>query len=604
LAVILSRENLLMLAPEDEKPYADLLAALKKRWQPVKAAVYTIDPAGAFRLKSQFGFTRTDRLSERFVRMDPLATHVYEHREPFFVNNLRQAGKLADLLESASTTKILTAPIYLDGRVIGILDVRDKAGRAPFTHDDVHEVSEILRRFAQVLKRHPQYRPSGITQDGEAGGNDVLQALDSPSIVTTALKLPAEAPVSPYSAPVFETSSFSTSGLRPSVEPAYRAPSPPEPAPEGTSAPYAPSAAQALRLVEETMARASHPKAPSVPAPGTLPAEAEFVRLFLQQSLSFPEVEAASSSVFTPAKLEITLASRRPLDPDLEPALKENLERVVARPGLAFALPSQVVIRPLDIPVADVRPLKRAEIAAIQSSVLAGTAEGVAIYSLLFRHGPSPEGREELRPAHLLLKSALAQARAEARFREAYRGLVNKLLEPGLKRRTALKTHSFNVGRLSRKLSMYLGLPPTEVEQVTVAGILHDVGMRELQYDEIYSKRVLTEDELKLVRQHPRVGAYLLEDLVWPYAVAPLVKHHHERWDGAGYPDGLKGDQIPLGARIIHIAEAFDAMTSQTSYRPVLADYQALDIIESKAGTQFDPDLAARFKKMVQGDRE
>ena len=593
-----------MLAPEDEKPYADLLAALRKRWQPLKAAVYTIDAAGAFRLKSQFGFTRTDRFPDRFARMDPLATHVYEHREPFFVNNLRQAGKLADLLEGASTTKILTAPIYLDGRIIGILDIRDKAGRIPFTHDDVHEVSEILRRFAQMLKRHPQYRPSGITQEGEGGDNGVAQALDSPSVITAAMRLPAEAPVSPYSAPVFETSSFSTAAFRPTAEPAPRPAAAPEPVREASPVVLAASAAQTLRLVEETIARASRPATPPVPAPGTLPAETEFVRLFLQQSLSFPDVEAAAAAVFTPARLEITLASRRPVDPDVEPALKENLERVVSRPGLSFALPAEIVVRPLDIPVADVRPLKRAEIAAIQSSILAGTAEGVAIYSLLFRHGPSPEGREGLRPAHLLLKNALAQARAEARFRESYRGLVNKLLEPGLKRRTALKTHSYNVGRISRKLAMYLGLSPVEVEQVTVAGILHDVGMRELQYDEIYSKRVLTEDELKLVRQHPRVGAFLLEDVAWPYPVAPLVKHHHERWDGAGYPDGLKGDQIPLGSRIIHIAEAFDAMTSQTSYRPVLADYQALDIIESKAGTQFDPDLAARFKKMIQGDRE
>ncbi len=159
-----------MLSPEDEKPYADLLAALRKRWQPLKAAVYTIDATGAFRLKSQFGFTRTDRIPDRFARMDPLATHVYEHREPFFVNNLRQAGKLADLLEGASTTKILTAPIYLDGRIIGILDIRDKAGRVPFTHDDVHEVSELLRRFAQMLKRHPQYRPTRDHAGGRGRG--------------------------------------------------------------------------------------------------------------------------------------------------------------------------------------------------------------------------------------------------------------------------------------------------------------------------------------------------------------------------------------------------------------------------------------------------
>ena len=593
-----------MLAPEDEKPYAELLAALRKRWQPLKAAIYTIDAAGAFRLKSQFGFSRTDKLLERFGRMDPLATHVYEHREPFFVNNHRHAGKLADLLESASTTKILTAPIYLDGRIIGILDVRDKAGRVSFTHEDIHEVSEILRRFAQVLKRHPQYRPTGITQNGEEGVSGITPSLEGPPLITSSLRIPAEGPVSASSAPVFETASFSTSTLRAVPEPAPRPAPPVEPARESTGVFLPGAATQALRLVEETLSRTAAPKVALLPPPGTLPAETEFLRLFLQQCLAFPEVEAAAASIFTPAKLETTLASRRPVDPDVEPALRENLEKVAGRPGLSFAFPAEFVVRPLDIPVADVRPLKRAEIAAIQSSVLAGATEGLAVFSLLFRHGPTPEGREGLRPAHLLLKNALAQARGEARFREAYRGLVNKLLEPGLKRRTALRTHSFNVGRLSRKLAMYLGLTPTDVEQVTVAGILHDVGMRELLYDEIYVKRVLSEEELKLVRQHPRVGAYLLEEIAFPYPVAPLVKHHHERWDGAGYPDGLKGDQIPLGSRIIHIAEAFDAMTSQTSYRPVLADYQALDIIESKAGTQFDPDLAPRFKKMIEGERE
>jgi len=152
---------------------------------------------------------------------------------------------------------------------------------------------------------------------------------------------------------------------------------------------------------------------------------------------------------------------------------------------------------------------------------------------------------------------------------------------------------------MARKLAAQLGVTPMEVEQITVAGILHDVGMRELNYDLIYTKRALTEEEMALVRQHPRVGAFLVEDIPWPYPIAPLIRHHHERWDGGGYPDGLKGDEIPLGARLIHLCEAFDAMTSPTSYRAVLSDYQAIDILDSKAGTQFDPDLTPEFKRMV-----
>ena len=129
--------------------------------------------------------------------------------------------------------------------------------------------------------------------------------------------------------------------------------------------------------------------------------------------------------------------------------------------------------------------MRRAEIVSIQSSVLDSSAEGVVLFSLLFRHGPNPEVREALRAAHVVLRNVLAGNRSEARFREAYRGLVNKLLEPGLQKRTALKTHSFQRRAAWRASSPpQLGVTPMEVEQITVAGILHDVGMRELNYDD------------------------------------------------------------------------------------------------------------------------
>jgi HD-GYP domain-containing protein (c-di-GMP phosphodiesterase class II) len=264
-----------------------------------------------------------------------------------------------------------------------------------------------------------------------------------------------------------------------------------------------------------------------------------------------------------------------------------------------FAFTREPVVRPLDAP-GDGRPVRRADIAAIQSSVLDSSPDGVVLFSLLYRHGPNPEAREALRSAHIVLRNVLAGARGENRFREAYRGLVNKLIEPGILRRTALKSHSFTVGRMARKLAVQTGVAPMEVEQITVAAILHDIGLRELNYDTLYAKRTLTDEELALLKTHPRVGAYLVEDIPWPYPIAPLIKHHHERWDGGGYPDGLRGEQIPLGSRIIHLCEAFDAMTAPTSYRAVLSDYQALDIIESKAGTQFDPELAPEFKRMVE----
>ncbi|HKC25131.1 MAG TPA: HD domain-containing phosphohydrolase, partial [Thermoanaerobaculia bacterium] len=355
--------------------------------------------------------------------------------------------------------------------------------------------------------------------------------------------------------------------------------------------------ARAARLVEELLGK----PVPTRPAGVRGPSQREvgFTKVYLDACLAFPGVDGAALTSITVRDVITSVVSRRPLAIQLEESLAENVDRVFGRSGAPFGMPEQRALAALRTHESD-EPIGQGDIAAVQSSVLLATPDDVAILTLLFRHGPGPEDRESLRALHTLLKNSLAEIREAARYRDAFRGLVNKLLEPGLKRFAALKTHSFNVGRMARKFAAHLSLSPPEIEQITVAAILHDVGMKDLNYDELYSKRALTDEERALVREHPRVGAFLISDVPWPYEIVPLVKHHHERWDGAGYPDGLQAEQIPLGARIIHLCEAFDAMTSPSSYRAVISVYQALDILESKGGTQFDPELAPAFKKMVE----
>ncbi|MCM3877897.1 MAG: HD domain-containing protein [Thermoanaerobaculia bacterium] len=576
-----------MLAPVEEKYYQDFLAVLSQKWRPSKAAFYTLDPTqSVFRLKAQFGFTRTDRLAERLGRNDTVVNYIYEHREPTFLNNVNAAGKLTDLMVQATSMRMLLAPLYLDGRIMGLVDVREKAGRPAFTQDDIIEISDLLRRFAIELRR---------IADARSGGSIVLTE-PAPQIERP---LDRVATVTAPTSSLERTSGFSTAQLHTSG--VFRRAGAPLAEPDGEAGNQLPSpVARALRLVEDTLARSVLPKAAAAAGGGLTPREAEFIGLYLPTCLSYEEVEVAAVSSFVPGAATVTVAARRSLDPDIAPALLENLEKIFAKTAVPFPFAADPSWRPLASPHGEAPPLRRAEIVSIQSSVLDSSADGVVLFSLLFRHGPNPEVRESLRAAHVVLRNVLSGNRSEARFREAYRGLVNKLLEPGLLKRTALKTHSFNVGRMVRKLAAQLGVPPMEVEQITVAGILHDVGMRELSYDTLYTKRTLTDEELTLLRQHSRVGAYLVEEIPWPYPVAPLIKHHHERWDGGGYPDGLRGDEIPLGSRIIHLCEAFDAMTSPTSYRSVLSDYQAIDILESKAGTQFDPELTPEFKRMVE----
>ena len=575
-----------MLAPVDEKYYQDFLAVLGQKWRPAKAAFYTLDPAsGTFRLKAQFGFGRTDHLAERLGRNDALVNHLYEHREPTFVNNVNLAGKLTDVMVQATSTRLLLAPLYLDGRIMGLVDVREKAARQGFSQDDVLEISDLLRRFAIELRRIADAR----------GGGNVIFSGPAPQIERPLDRTPTvTAPPSSFERTSgFSTAQFNTSGV-------FRRPATPAAEPETDAANQLMSAvARANRLVEETLSRSAPVKVATAVGGGLTPREAEFIALYLPTCLSYEEVEVAAVSSFVPGGATVTIVARRRLDPDIAPALLENLEKIFAKTAVPFPFTSDPSWRPLDTLHAEAPAMRRAEIVSIQSSVLDSSAEGVVLFSLLFRHGPNPEVREALRAAHVVLRNVLAGNRSEARFREAYRGLVNKLLEPGLKKRTALRTHCFNVGRMARKLAAQLGVTPMEVEQITVAGILHDVGMRELSYDTIYAKRTLTDEEMALVRQHPRVGAFLVEDIPWPYPIAPLIRHHHERWDGGGYPDGLKGDEIPLGSRLIHLCEAFDAMTSPSSYRAVLSDYQAIDILDSKAGTQFDPELTPEFKRMV-----
>jgi response regulator RpfG family c-di-GMP phosphodiesterase len=112
-------------------------------------------------------------------------------------------------------------------------------------------------------------------------------------------------------------------------------------------------------------------------------------------------------------------------------------------------------------------------------------------------------------------------------------------------------------------------------------------------------RRPLDLQELTIVREHAAVGASLLARIEFPYPIATLVRHHHERFDGTGYPDRLAGDKIPLGSRVIAIAEAYDAMVSAHSYRSPIPRDAALDTISGKGGTQFDPELSRRFCELI-----
>jgi HD-GYP domain-containing protein (c-di-GMP phosphodiesterase class II) len=158
-----------------------------------------------------------------------------------------------------------------------------------------------------------------------------------------------------------------------------------------------------------------------------------------------------------------------------------------------------------------------------------------------------------------------------------------------------LRGHSTRVTAFAEGLAQALGWHRDRLDLLRLGGSLHDVGKIAVSVSVLRKPGPLTEEELVQIRRHPVTGARLVECFEDFEAARPYVLHHHERWDGSGYPHGLRGGDIPVEARVLCVADAFDAMTSRRAYRPPLSIEQALGELERCAGSQFDPELARTF---------
>ncbi|MBD3257017.1 tetratricopeptide repeat protein [candidate division GN15 bacterium] len=165
------------------------------------------------------------------------------------------------------------------------------------------------------------------------------------------------------------------------------------------------------------------------------------------------------------------------------------------------------------------------------------------------------------------------------------------------------KGHSDRVASLSLLLAKELGLRSNLVKTVVAGALLHDIGKLRID-DEILKKPGrLTDDEFAEIKKHAEYGVEVIRDKEFPWDLRPLILHHHEHYDGNGYPLGLRGEDIPLGARIVCIADVFDALTSDRVYRKAFAPKKALEIMEEESGTTFDPVMLKCFARMINRGR-
>jgi putative nucleotidyltransferase with HDIG domain len=155
--------------------------------------------------------------------------------------------------------------------------------------------------------------------------------------------------------------------------------------------------------------------------------------------------------------------------------------------------------------------------------------------------------------------------------------------------------HSQKVSQYSVIVAEELGLPEREIEIIKYAALLHDIGKIALPDDVIKKPSRLSEHEFEIVQKHPIIGAKIIKEIEALAGMVPIVLHHHERYDGKGYPDGLKGEDIPVGARIVHVTDAYDTMVSARAYRDMLPPELAISELRKNAGAQFDPKIVDIF---------
>jgi HD-GYP domain-containing protein (c-di-GMP phosphodiesterase class II) len=162
--------------------------------------------------------------------------------------------------------------------------------------------------------------------------------------------------------------------------------------------------------------------------------------------------------------------------------------------------------------------------------------------------------------------------------------------------------HTERVGDFAIMLGREIGMDERDLMAIEVGAVIHDIGKIGVPDQILMKPGRLTDDEFTEMRRHPEISSYIVSELDLPPIVKHMVRSHHERWDGSGYPDGLSGEEIPLAARILSVADTLDAMTSDRSYRGALPLTDAVEEIRGNAGRQFCPRVVDAFLRCYQRD--
>jgi putative nucleotidyltransferase with HDIG domain len=197
------------------------------------------------------------------------------------------------------------------------------------------------------------------------------------------------------------------------------------------------------------------------------------------------------------------------------------------------------------------------------------------------------------------LRETFKQERARSQeLRRSYMATVRALSNAVEARDAYTGKHAERVTAYALELARALGTELTDNAEIEFGFLLHDIGKVAIPDAILFKPGALTDEEQTLMRQHPLIGAHIVRGIDFLGAAADVVRHHHERWDGEGYPDGLAGGQIPLAARVFAVADVLDALTTKRPYRRASSFAVARETISRQAGTQFDPRVVEAFNSI------
>lgn len=206
---------------------------------------------------------------------------------------------------------------------------------------------------------------------------------------------------------------------------------------------------------------------------------------------------------------------------------------------------------------------------------------------------------QELRDRERLQAINLALTKAQRQLERAEIDTIATLVLTEEAKDPYTRGHSKRVTRCAVETAEELGLAAEECRMIERAGILHDIGKIGISDNILHKSGKLNEEDWIAIKKHPRRGVEILEPLKFLSRENEIICHHHERFDGKGYPDGIKGKDIPLGARILAVTDTFDAMNSKRPYREPLAEDMIISELKNNSGSQFDPVVIGAFLKLL-----